>query len=163
MNGSSQTNLHSLWDSGLLTVRIRRDFQANNSLYYDHIHNLTFSEPFMDNDDDIQQWIKESINIVCSNVYYNEQDARMNSSVTFQLGESYYQRNIPIIERRLAQGGRRLGVLLNRLGQTRPTILTTVTKNLTLFILIGVIIAVFIIALLFGICLCIQCKRKYKP
>ncbi|CAF4977649.1 unnamed protein product, partial [Rotaria socialis] len=33
--------------------------------------------------------------------------------------EIYYQRNIPIVEQRLVDGGRRLGALLNRLAKTR--------------------------------------------
>jgi hypothetical protein len=40
MNGTSQTNLHALWDSGLMTLRLQRDFQSNVSLYYDYLYEL---------------------------------------------------------------------------------------------------------------------------
>ena len=43
----------------------------------------------------------------------------MNASVNFTLGEIYYERSIHIIEQRLAQAGRRLGMLLNQLAKTR--------------------------------------------
>jgi hypothetical protein len=29
MNGTSEINVHSLWDQGLITIRLRRDFQSN--------------------------------------------------------------------------------------------------------------------------------------
>ena len=165
MNVTTQTNLHSLWDSGLITVRVRRDFQSNNSLYYDYIHDLMLQRPLTDNDDDILQWIEEDIDLVCSQVYLNEQNTTMNASVNFQLGESYYQRNIPAIEQRLALGGRRLGALLNRLKQPSstipsPTIATATNLSLITYILIGIIVVEFIVVVILGIC-CIRRRPKH--
>jgi hypothetical protein len=170
MNGTFETNIHSLWDSGLITVRVRRDFQSNNSLYYDYIHDLMLRQPPTDNDGDIQQWIKENINIVCSQIYLNEQNETMNASIKFQLGETYYQRNIATIDQRLALGGRRLGALLNRLNQPSSTIKTSTIKTSTIqtatnlslitYILIGIIAAEFIVVVILGIC-CIQRRPKH--
>jgi hypothetical protein len=120
MNGTSQTNLHALWDSGLMTLRLQRDFQSNVSLYYDYLYKLMQNQSLVENDDNIDQWIKEDIYFVCSQVYLDESNATMNSSVNFTLGEIYYQRSIPVVEKRLAQGGRRLGVILNQLAKHRP-------------------------------------------
>jgi hypothetical protein len=72
-----------------------------------------------DDDNNIDQWIKENINYVCSIIYFDESNAKMNASMNFTLREVYYQKSIEIIEQRLAQGGRRLGVLLNQIFQNR--------------------------------------------
>jgi hypothetical protein len=91
MNRTAQTNLHSLWDQGLITIRLQRDFQSNISLYYDYIYELMNNQSLIDNkDDDIEQWIKENIHFVCSQIYLDEQNVTMNSSVNFTLGEIYY-------------------------------------------------------------------------
>jgi hypothetical protein len=74
----------------------------------------------VDNDDNIEQWIKEDIDIVCTQVYRDENNETMNASTSFTLAEAYYQRSISVIEQRLAQGGRRLGALLNQLAKKRP-------------------------------------------
>jgi hypothetical protein len=119
MNGTAQTNLHSLWDSSLISIRLRRDFQSNTALYYDHIYDLMREQSPVDNDNDIEQWINENIHFICSQIYLDEKNETMNSSVNFTLGEIYYQRSIPVIEQRLAQGGRRLGALLNQISKNR--------------------------------------------
>ncbi len=121
MNGSFPTNLHTLWDQGLIVTRLQRNFTSNNSLYYDHIYEIMNNQTVIDDDDDnnIDQWIKENINYVCSIIYFDESNAKMNASMNFTLREVYYQKSIEIIEQRLAQGGRRLGVLLNQIFQNR--------------------------------------------
>jgi hypothetical protein len=119
MNRSSLTNLHSLWDQDLITTRVRGDFQSNNTRYYEHIYELMQNQTVIDDDNNIEQWIKENINYVCSEIYFDESNTTMNASRTFTLGNIYYQKSIPIIEQRLAQGGRRLGSLLNQIVKNR--------------------------------------------
>ncbi|CAF2631595.1 unnamed protein product [Rotaria sp. Silwood2] len=120
MNETSRTNLHTLWDVGLIMMRLRRDFQQNISHYYEHIYQLMLNQSsFDDNDNNVEQWIKENINLVCGQIYFDEHNAIMNASANFTLGEIYYQKFIPIIEQRLAYGGRRLATLLNQLGKNR--------------------------------------------
>lgn len=74
----------------------------------------------VENDDQIETWIKENLNFVCDQIYQNEAGGRMNTSTNFTLGDEYYMRSIPIVEQRLAQSGRRLGAILNRLAKIRP-------------------------------------------
>ncbi|CAF3665627.1 unnamed protein product [Rotaria sp. Silwood1] len=120
MNETSQTNLHTLWDSGLIMMRLQRDFQQNISHYYDHIYQLMLNQSSLNDDDNnIEQWIKQNINTLCTQLYFDEHNATMNSSVNFNLGEIYYQKSIPIMEQNLAYGGRRLAALLNRLAKNR--------------------------------------------
>lgn len=160
MNKSSQTNLHSIWDSGIITYRIQRDFHSNASNYYEYIYQLMIRQLPTENDNDIQQWIKESLYFLCNQIYFDDNNNKMNASVKFNLGEKYYQRNFPIIDQRLAQGGRRLGALLNRLGQQQPTTSITHTLNSNIYILIAVISGVVILGAVVLIFLCVRYRNK---
>ncbi|CAF3200024.1 unnamed protein product [Rotaria socialis] len=122
MNQTFQTNLHSLWDSGLISIRLSRDYGSNITSYYEHIYSLMLEQGSTSNNEDFIQWIQESLKHVCQQIYLDESNMIMNASVNFTLGNIYYERNIGIIEQRLAQGGRRLGTLLNRLAADRLTI-----------------------------------------
>ncbi|CAF1060225.1 unnamed protein product [Adineta steineri] len=115
MNRTALTNLHSLWDSGMIDYRIQQDFNRNSSRYYEFIHGLMVRQFIPPNDDDIQQWISESLNFICQEAYFDDANRTMNASMTFNLTENYFRRVYPIFEQRLAAGGRRLGALLNRL------------------------------------------------
>ena len=159
MNGTSLTNLHSLWDSGMITVRLRRDFHSNTSLYYDHIYELMLNQTSVDNDDNMEQWINENINLVCSQIYVDEHNITMNATTNFILGEIYYQKNILVIEQRLAQGGRRLGALLNKLAKNRPHKSSDkICSGYT--VLAAVLGAELIIAIVVGIIIWQRCKDK---
>lgn len=161
MNTNS-TNLHSLWDQGLIATRVRRNFQSNNSLYYEYIHELMINQTVVDNDDNIEQWIKENIDIVCKQIYFDEQNETMNSSVRFILGETYYQRSIPVIEQRLAHGGRRLGALLNSIAKNRLQKPSDETKKLCsgTIALIAVLAVECLVGIIIGIILWIRFKNK---
>lgn len=124
MNGTKQTNLHSLWDEGLFMRRLEQDFQNNASRYYEYIYQIMLNQSSSreindDEDFNLEQLMQANVEIVCSQVYLDDNNVTMNASVPFNLGEIYYQRNIPIIEQRVAKGGRRLGVLLNQLARSR--------------------------------------------
>jgi hypothetical protein len=120
MNTTRQTNLHTMWDSDMITVRVQQEFSRNNSRYYDYLQKLMGDQAAVDNDDSIDQWIKENIKFVCEGIYLDENNATMNTSTNFTLSEVYYRRHISLIEQRLALGGRRLGALLNRLAKNPP-------------------------------------------
>jgi hypothetical protein len=66
-------------------------------------------------------WIDESIDYVCKQVYLDDNNIKLNISLNFTLGENYFNRNWPLIDQRLAQGGRRLASLLNRLVEHRSS------------------------------------------
>jgi hypothetical protein len=144
MNRSGQ-NLHTLWDSTIINLRIQRDFYSNSNLYYEYIYQLMIRQSQKDNDNDILQWINEGINFVCQQVYIDDDNNTMNASIKFDLGEDYYKRSFPIIDQRLADGGRRLGALLNRLGQNRPIASSKDKLYLRTYILIGVLWIQFIL------------------
>jgi len=144
MNRSGQ-NLHTLWDSTIINLRIQRDFYSNSNLYYEYIYQLMIRQSQKDNDNDILQWINEGINFVCQQVYIDDDNNTMNASIRFDLGEDYYKRSFPIIDQRLADGGRRLGALLNRLGRNRPIASSKDKLYLRTYILIGVLCIQFIL------------------
>jgi hypothetical protein len=116
----------------------------------------------VDNDDNIEQWIKEDIDIVCTQVYRDENNGTMNASTNFNLGEAYYQRSISVIEQRLAQGGRRLGALLNRLAKKRPEKPSAKKEKLCTgtIVLIAVLAAEGVLAIIVGILLLVKSKNK---
>ncbi|CAF2048585.1 unnamed protein product, partial [Rotaria magnacalcarata] len=108
-----------LWDSGLIDIRLSRDFNANIVKYYEYIHTIMLHQTHTDGNDNFNKWVNESLAAVCQHVYFDEGNAPMNASMNFTLGNIYYERNIGIVEQRLAQGGRRLGSLLNSLAANR--------------------------------------------
>lgn len=120
MGNKQETNLHSLWDSGLIHKRISNDFQSNINKYYEYLHGLMNNQSGQFDADEFKTWIDESIKIVCEDVYLDENNGTMNASAVFHLGDAYYERNIPTVERRIILAGRRLGYLLNTLASKRP-------------------------------------------
>ena len=159
MNGTFVTNLHSLWDSGLLSLRLRRDFPSNNTRYYEYLRELMLKQSPADNDNSIDQWIAENIKFVCERIYLNENNATMNTSTNFTLGEIYYQRHISLVEQRLAQGGRRLGALLNRLAKHRPK---PPREELCVgtIVLIAVLATEAVLVIAVGLYLCYRCRKS---
>jgi len=83
---------------------------------------------------DYKKWIDESIDYVCKQVYLDDNNIKLNVSLNFTLGEIYFNRNWPLIDQRLAQGGRRLASLLNRLVEHRST--TKLSPHIIAFILV---------------------------
>ena len=158
MNVSGQTNLHSIWDTGIINYRIRTDFYSDWNLYYEYIYQIMIRQTVPTNDNDIEQWIQESLDIVCGHAYFDDQNEKMNSSIRFHLKDKYYQSNYKLIEQRLAQGGRRLGALLNQLAENPRKTLTHHSLCLSTYILIAILSAEFIL----GICLAIYFFIRFK-
>lgn len=160
MNGTRETNLHTMWDSGLIGVRIQRNFSSNNFLYYDYLKQLMIQQtPVVNDDNSIDQWIQENIKFVCEQIYLDERNATMNTSTNFTLGEIYYQRHISLIEQRLASGGRRLGALLNRLAKNRPKP-PKEKLSASSIALIAVLAVELVLAVAIGFYLCYRCKKS---
>ncbi|CAF2626267.1 unnamed protein product [Rotaria sp. Silwood2] len=131
---NTSTNLHSLWDTGILSYRLRNTFQSNINSYYDYLYLKMLNQTVEMNNDSFMQWIVESIDIVCKQVYFDEMNVIMNSSTSFNLSHVYYERSWPVVEKRLIQAGYRLGALLNRILKTHtesttPTPPTTTITN----------------------------------
>jgi len=98
-NGA-QTNLHSLWDSGLL----RRQPQTIDMLVTD-LDKATPEEITRWQKDDMMKWAYESY-LISEQIYV---DAGKNPRFT----DDYYQKAIPIVYKRILQGGIRLAGVLN--------------------------------------------------
>lgn len=116
MNSYYTSKLHSLWDSGIINHHLRNKFSNNESLYYNHIYRIMLDETSpSDGNDDILQWINENLNFICKDIYFDDQNRTIDTSMVYNLSETYYERVHPIIDKRLALGGRRLAALINRL------------------------------------------------
>jgi hypothetical protein len=163
MNASRTTNLHTMWDTSLIDVRIQRDFQSRPALYYNYLLQLMKNQSVPSDDDQIDLWINENMKLVCSQVYLDEQNATMNRSMNFSLGEVYYQRNIPVIEQRLASGGRRLGVILNRLAANRPEPLKEGLCTGTIVLIIVLSIQAVLALVIGAICCYRRSRSKASP
>jgi hypothetical protein len=88
------------------------------NLYYDYLKSLVMNET----SNDYKSWIDESIKYVCEQIYLDDNNIKLNVSLNFTLGENYFNRNWPIVDQRLAQGGHRLAILLNRLVEHRSSL-----------------------------------------
>jgi hypothetical protein len=123
LNGTNLTNLHTIWDVEIIDARIHRHFQSDVNLYYQYLKSLMINQTVLINEtyNDYKLWIDESIGYVCKQVYLDDNYNKLNISLNFTLGENYFNRNWPLIDQRLAQGGRRLASLLNRLVEHRST------------------------------------------
>lgn len=160
MNRSTITNLHSLWDSVIINDRIRLSFNSSIDLYYEHIHKLMlFQSPSID-DHDIQQWVRENMEFICRNIYFDDNYRKMNATQMFSLGINYYERSYLIIEQRLAQSGRRLGALLNQILYIQSTHTTKYTIWTTSYILLALLGVVYVISVVVGVIVFIKCRNK---
>lgn len=163
MNGSSLTNLHAVWDEDIINTRVNQDFQRDPSLYYNHISQVMANQSSPANDDDMSQWIEENQQYICRELYLDEFNQTMNISMNFTIGETYYRKNIIIIEQRLAHAGRRLGRLLNRAMENRlsPSLPKRNNKLCSGTIALIVILSLeLILAIIIGLIICYRWKDK---
>jgi hypothetical protein len=98
-NGS---NLHKVWDSGLLSVRHLR-WQAYANLL-DAAPPPTLPPPIAPLDDPYAQWAEESCRLTAAMDFYPSRR---------QIGSAYVTGNLPLAEQRLREAGRRLAEVLN--------------------------------------------------
>ncbi|CAF2528759.1 unnamed protein product [Rotaria sp. Silwood2] len=122
-NGANLTNLHAIWDVEIINTRINRHFQSDVNLYYEYLKSLMFNQSLLINEtyNDYKIWIDESVDYVCKQVYFDDNNIKLNVSRNFTLGDEYFNRNWPLIDQRLAQAGRRLASLLNQLAKNRSS------------------------------------------
>ena len=104
----NDTNLHSLWDSGLI-----RRTQKSWTEYAAELHKRESRKKRIAANLDPAAWATESYKLAVSNAY-----AIPNSG---ELGQDYFERNISIVEQRLAIAGVRLAAMLNTIfDEARP-------------------------------------------
>ena len=92
------SNLHALWDSGMLSSR-----HWNNTDYLQHL--LELPAPSL-NPDQPQQWAENSCRIAIAEGVYPQRR---------QIAAAYVQQHLPQIEQQLRLAGEHLGALLNQL------------------------------------------------
>jgi len=119
-----QYNLHSLWDSGILNKRISDDFGGSqakwlawfltqlNGPWSSKISGWRGCKGSAPYGACSQDWSTESITQACAYSYV-EANGKTHVANGFNLGQPYYNRNIPIIEEQIAKGGIRLANVLN--------------------------------------------------
>jgi len=98
------TNLHSVWDTKLLEKQGLTFTEL--AAKYDHIPTAEIEKW---QNEPIIQWIWESYQI--TSLLYAEVDSMTNRTI----GDEYYQKHLPTIEKRIQQAGIRLAGVLNRI------------------------------------------------
>ncbi len=96
------TNLHSLWDSGLL-----RQHPMTVDMLVDDYDKATPEQIARWQSDDTMKWLYESY-LISEQIYV---DAAKNPRFT----DNYYRTAIPIVQKRILQGGIRLAGVLNNI------------------------------------------------
>jgi len=120
----SSTNLHSLWDSGVINKRLSDDFSRSaakwlswlqgqlKGAWSSKINGWKRCQSSAPSSACSSDWASESIGLACSNAYVNS-DGKTHLATGFKLDDAYYNRNIPVIEQQVAKGGIRLANVLN--------------------------------------------------
>ncbi|RXK86035.1 S1/P1 nuclease [Filimonas effusa] len=96
------TNLHSLWDSRLISYEGLTEAQMA-----DHYDNASKRQVAKWQNDDIMQWLWESYQL-SSHIYKKTASGQ-------EISKDYYKKNIKIIHKRIAQAGIRLAGELNKI------------------------------------------------
>jgi len=114
---NTDTNLHSVWDSGL----IRREIKSEGWNYQDGWKKLSDELRGTITDEqralwkselDPREWAKESAILAQSVAYANPTEHRRLRDNDL-LRTQYYDKSLPVVEECLKRGGVRLGALLN--------------------------------------------------
>jgi hypothetical protein len=96
------SNLHKVWDSGLLGTRHLRWQEYANLL--DARAPVALPPPIAPLDNPYAQWAEESCRLTAMMDFYPSRR---------RIGPAYVSRNLPLAERRLREAGRRLAEVLN--------------------------------------------------
>ncbi|KAG8066409.1 hypothetical protein GUJ93_ZPchr0004g38186 [Zizania palustris] len=113
-----KSNLHHVWDREIILTAIAELYGKDMDAFQNHlVHNFT-TGPWSD---DVSSWgdcedllscptkyAAESINLACKWAYSDAHEGET-------LSDGYFGSRLPIVARRIAQGGVRLAVFLNRL------------------------------------------------
>jgi hypothetical protein len=106
-------NLHSLWDTNLISFRIFNDFNNNYNQWLNYLLKLS---PQLDCIGCSQFWGNNSAQLACKYSYVNS-DGITHIKNGDYINIDYYNRNIDIIEKQIVNAGYKLAELLNHLYQ----------------------------------------------
>lgn len=200
-----KTNLHAVWDDGILHQLMTLDYKGNSTLYLNHLLESIRNDPEMTSSwtngclpyslssseisnrslvcnltsstlEDNQGALNNSIslcNTMCISDWARESGA-LASAVAYagvfnndSLGESYYLKTWPVVEKQLMKAGVRLAMLMQfmlvgDLNSEPPALPTPVPRNDQLyFIFILLALPLSLIILLLGIWLAFLLRRFY--
>jgi len=111
---NKRTNLHSIWDSGIIERRLYEDFKNSSILWQEYIlNNIIYKD--MNNWNKCincsSLWGEESIVNACEYSYLNVDKTKIKND--FKLSENYYNNVINIVEIQIGKAALRLSNLLN--------------------------------------------------
>jgi hypothetical protein len=98
------TNLHSLWDSGILRTLFERDPSRRQRIEKP----LGFMERRRLSRGDVDEWLWEAHDLAQESCY-----AEVPKQQPAQLGEAYYKKAVPVVETQIRRAGARLARELN--------------------------------------------------
>jgi hypothetical protein len=113
----------------MIEYKIKQDFHSQPALYFDYLLNLlktTYAQNVSDwtqcpSSDESRylacstSWIQEDAKLDCEFVYLDDDGQRMSPSKAFNLGQTYYNTRMVILEQRLLQAGVRLAAVINKI------------------------------------------------
>jgi hypothetical protein len=117
----------------MIEHRISLDFHSQPQLYLDYLVN-EMKNHYAQNISDWTNcsssdesrflgcsilWIQEDAKIDCDAVYRDENNQQITKDTGFDLGQTYYNTRIVIVEQRLIQAGLRLATVINKLVQSK--------------------------------------------
>ncbi|MGI4370232.1 S1/P1 nuclease [Klebsiella pneumoniae] len=120
-----KTNLHHVWDTMIIESAMKTFYDKDLSMMIQALQrNITDGWS-----DDVLSWescaldqtacpdpyATESVNLACNYAY-------RNATPGTTLGDDYFFTRLPVVEKRLAQGGIRLAATLNRIFASKPLI-----------------------------------------
>jgi hypothetical protein len=119
------TNLHAIWDEGIITTRLANDFGGDQTQYTNWLIQQ-IQGPWANNASSWATcgsspsqyvcpdgWATESAGLACTQAYVDQTGAQIQNG--FTLGDDYYNFNSGIVDMQLAKGGVRLASTLNKL------------------------------------------------
>ncbi|XP_024005216.1 endonuclease 4 isoform X1 [Eutrema salsugineum] len=118
-----KTNLHHVWDNMIIESALKTYYNKSLPLMIQAIQtNLTHGWS-----NDVPTWESCQLNqTACPNPYASEsinlacKYAYRNATPGTTLGDDYFLSRLPVVEKRLAQGGIRLAATLNRIFSAKP-------------------------------------------
>ncbi|KAG2238214.1 hypothetical protein Bca52824_092525 [Brassica carinata] len=123
-----KTNLHHVWDNMIIESALKTYYNKSLPLMIQALQaNLTHGWS-----NDVPSWESCQLNqTACPNSYASEsislacKYAYRNATPGTTLGDDYFLSRLPIVEKRLAQGGIRLAATLNRIFSSKPELAAT--------------------------------------
>jgi len=124
------TNLHKVWDDGLIGTRIQQDFGGSQEKYTQYLIsqlkgpwkematewakcNQTFSDEMQQPNDCPNQWASESAKVACEYAYTDQNGNHIENG--FSLGQAYFNFAKQTLDEQLCKGGVRLASTLNKI------------------------------------------------